>query len=68
MYLDEAEGEEGYVVSAEEGVEEDFLDATVEVAPEFLHLAADEFWRRGLGTGVVGDVAWSGKLLSQVLP
>lgn len=35
--LDKAEGQEGNVVGAEEGVEQDFFDAPVKVALQLLH-------------------------------
>lgn len=63
--LDKAERQEGYVIGAEEWVEEHFFNSAVKVTLEFLNLTAYEL--RGWGTGVGRNVSRAGKLLSQVL-
>lgn len=43
--LDKAERQEGHIVSAEQGVEQHFLDAPVEVALQLLHFGPNQFRR-----------------------
>lgn len=69
--LDEAERQEGHVVRAEQGVEENLLDSAVEVALQLLHLRADQLRRVRVcvrRAGVDGHVWRAGELLSEVLP
>ncbi len=68
--LDEAERQEGYVVSTKQRVEQHFLDSSVEVALQLLHLCSNQLrcvcmcvWWAGVNRHVWG----AGKLLSEVL-
>lgn len=68
--LYEAEWQKGYVVSTEQWVEQHFLDSSIEVALQLLHLCSNQLrcvsvcvWWAGVGRHVWG----AGKLLSKVL-
>lgn len=67
--LNEAEGQECYIVGTEQRVEQHFFDSPVKVALELLHLCSDQLgcvrvrmWRAGVG----GHVWGAGKLFSEV--
>lgn len=69
--LDKTERQEGHIVSAEQGVEQHFLDTPVEVALQLLHLSPNQFRRVRVcrwWAGVNGHVGGAGELLAEVLP
>lgn len=69
--LDKTERQEGHIVSAEQGVEQHFLDTPVEVALQLLHLSPNQFRRVRVcrwWAGVNGHVGGAGELLPEVLP
>lgn len=65
-HFNKAEWKEGHIVGTEEWIEEHFLNTTVEVSLQLLHLRADEFW--GVWAGVSRYRGRAAELFPQVLP